>query len=160
VFQVPAALAPVARAPVANHPAAAMAAGPDQADPGLARGLVAVPAPDPAVVDRAVSVRADQAQAESDPAASAARGNRMARAAIAVARRAAAAVLDQPVVVAALVTTSGTDLAGWPLRYRTRASNRSGLLRSPAFVRTSIPLVQVRMSAKPCMQDVSQVCYE
>jgi hypothetical protein len=160
VFQVLAALAPAVQALAVSHPAAAMAAGLDQADPVPAQDQAVVQDLVPAVAVQVASVQVDQDQVVSVPVALAVQGNRMARAAIAVARRGAAAALVQPVVVAARVTTSGMDLAGWPLQYRTRASNRSGLLRSLAFVRTSRPLVQVRMSAKPCMQDVSQVCYE
>ena len=165
VFQVPAALAPVAPALAVNHLVAAMAVALDQAGPGLARVQVAVPVPDRVVVDRVALAPADQDPADQDlvvsvPVALAVQGNRMALAVIAVARRAAAAALVQQVGVAARVTTSGTDLAGWPLLCRIRASFGSARFRPHASVRGMSRPAPAPMSDKPFTQDASKVRYD
>jgi hypothetical protein len=121
-----------------------------------------------------VAVPADQAQADqvqvaSVPVASvpvdraqvasAVPGNPTARMGTAVARQAAAALV-QPVVVAARVTTSGTELAGCPLQFQTRARRRLDLFRQCAFAPIVRPSALAYTSVKPFTQDAIQVWYE
>ena len=167
---VVAALDPAVPAPAASHQAEATAADPVRADrdlaPDQAALLVQVQAASAPVVSapvasaQAVSAQAVSAQAVSVPVALAVQGNRMARVAIAVARRAAAAALVQPVVAAARVTTSGTGLAGWPLMCRTHASFGSARFRRYAFARGMSRPALARMSDKPFTQDASKVRYD
>ncbi len=162
---VVAALDPAVPAPAASHQAEATAADPVRADrdlaPDQAALLVQVQAASAPVVSAPVaSAQAVSAQAVSVPVALAVQGNRMARVAIAVARRAAAAALVQPVVAAARVTTSGTGLAGWPLMCRTHASFGSARFRRYAFARGMSRPALARMSDKPFTQDASKVRYD
>ena len=172
---VVAALDPAVPAPAASHQAEATAADPVRADrdlaPDQAALLVQVQAASapvasapvvsaPVVSAPVASAQAASAQAVSVPVALAVQGNRMARVAIAVARRAAAAALVQPVVVAARVTTSGTGLAGWPLMCRTHASFGSARFRRYAFARGMSRPALARMSDKPFTQDASKVRYD
>ena len=152
---VVAALDPAVPAPAASHQAEATAADPVRADRDLAPDQEAL-----LVQVQAASAPVVSAQAVSVPVALAVQGNRMARVAIAVARRAAAAALVQPVVVAARVTTSGTGLAGWPLMCRTHASFGSARFRRYAFARGMSRPALARMSDKPFTQDASKVRYD
>jgi hypothetical protein len=146
-----------------------MAAGLDQADPVPAQDQAAVQDLVPAVAVQVASAQADQVQVDPVPVdraqvasvqvALAVPGNPTARMGTAVARQ-AAAVLVQPAVVAARVTTSGTELAGCPLRCWTLASRNLDHFRSLAFARTLHRPVLVLMWVKPFMEDVNKVCYE
>jgi hypothetical protein len=164
VFQVLAALAPAVQALAVSHPAAAMAAGLDQADPVPAQDQAAVQDLVPAVAVQVASAQADQVQVDPVPVdraqvASAVPGNPTARMGTAVGRQAAAALV-QPVVVAARVTTSGTELAGCPLQFQTRARRRLDLFRQCAFAPIVRPSALAYTSVKPFTQDAIQVWYE
>jgi hypothetical protein len=146
-----------------------MAAGLDQADPVPALDQAAVQDLVPAVAVQVASAQADQVQV--DPAqvalvqvalaqvALAVPGNPTARMGTAVGRQAAAALV-QPVVVAARVTTSGTELAGCPLQFQTRARRRLDLFRQCAFAPIVRPSALAYTSVKPFTQDAIQVWYE
>jgi hypothetical protein len=151
-----------------------MAAGLDQADPVPALDQAAVQDLVPAVAVQVASAQADQVQVDPVPVdraqvalaqvalvqvALAVPGNPTARMGTAVGRQAAAALV-QPVVVAARVTTSGTELAGCPLQFQTRARRRLDLFRQCAFAPIVRPSALAYTSVKPFTQDAIQVWYE
>ena len=144
--QVVAALAQAAAVPVvlvANHRVvAATAAVPVRVARAPDQGVVPV-----------------RARLVSGPAASVARGNRTARVALAVDRRAALVPVRRAVVVAR-ATTNGMESAGCRSRFPIRALLPKDRYRPSVFVRAMSQRAQARLWGRPFTQDANKVCNE